>query len=532
MKKRFAITTLGIFCFIIGVLTIINDHSARAATFSKTEAANSYDSNGVGNGACPSSLDSRLTLMIPSLLIGERYFSTKMTSYTYPTDPDTLYWKLEQCQLAEACLKSATLDANMDIKIPELLYENELFEISLSFEPEFTDGLYWKSGKITDHSTANFSVVDTGQTRYYNSLTEIRSPSAGSSFYGQDAQHTGNAPSYTDNGDGTIIDNVTGLMWQQDPGRKMTYDEAVAGASVFDLAGYTDWRLPTIKELYSLIIFSGIDPSGYSGTNISGLTPFIETDYFSFEYGDTYAGERIIDSQFASATKYVSTTMNGADTMFGVNFADGRIKGYGTGVTPGQPQGKTFFVLYVRGNSGYGKNSFINNGDGTITDSATSLMWSKDDSRTGMDWEEALSWVEQKNNEKYLGYDDWRLPNAKELQSIVDYTRSPDSTGSAAIDPLFEVTSITNEAGQIDYPFYWTSTTHANWTINSGRNGVYVAFGRGLGYMNGSWIDVHGAGCQRSDPKSGDPADYPKGHGPQGDAIRIYNYVRCVRNIN
>jgi hypothetical protein len=55
-----------------------------------------------------------------------------------------------------------------------------------------------------------------------------------------------------------------------------------------------------------------------------------------------------------------------------------------------------------------------------------------------------------------------------------------------------------------------------------------VAFGRAMGYM-GSWIDVHGAGAQRSDPKSGNPASYPTGHGPQGDAIRIYNYVRLVR---
>ena len=45
------------------------------------------------------------------------------------------------------------------------------------------------------------------------------------------------------------------------------------------------------------------------------------------------------------------------------------------------------------------------------------------------------------------------------------------------------------------------------------------------------WMDVHGAGAQRSDPKIGDPDDFPTGRGPQGDAIRIYNYVRLVRNI-
>ena len=44
-------------------------------------------------------------------------------------------------------------------------------------------------------------------------------------------------------------------------------------------------------------------------------------------------------------------------------------------------------------------------------------------------------------------------------------------------------------------------------------------------------LDVHGAGSQRSDPKSGDPANWPYGHGPQGDVIRIYNYVRLVRDF-
>jgi hypothetical protein len=44
----------------------------------------------------------------------------------------------------------------------------------------------------------------------------------------------------------------------------------------------------------------------------------------------------------------------------------------------------------------------------------------------------------------------------KELQSIVDYSRSPDSTGSAAINSIFNITQITNEAGQVDYPCFWS----------------------------------------------------------------------------
>lgn len=392
---------------------------------------------------------------------------------------------------------------------------------------------------INDGTATGYFVVDTGQEACFDDSVELDAcPVEGESFFGQDAQHAGNAPSFTDNGDGTVTDNVTALLWQQSPdvngdgdidvADKMSYDEAVAGAGELDLGGYTDWRLPTIKELYSLIDFRGIDPSGYEDTDTSGLTPFIDTEHFDFAYGDTDAGERVIDAQYASSNLYVGATANdGGGTLFGVNFADGRIKGYGLTLFGSD---KTFFVIYVRGNSEYGENAFTDNGDGTITDEATELMWSQDDSAEGLDWEEALAWVEEKNAERYLGYDDWRLPNAKELQGIVDYDRSPSTTGSAAIDPSFNTTSIINEAGETDYACYWSSTTHANWSDLAGSYGAYVAFGRAMGYMGGAWVDVHGAGAQRSDPKAGDPADYPTGNGPQGDAIRIYNYVRLVRD--
>ena len=245
------------------------------------------------------------------------------------------------------------------------------------------------------------------------------------------------------------------------------------------------------------------DPSGNEDADTSDLIPFIDSAYFDFAYGDTSSGERIIDAQYATSTKYVDTTMNGDETMFGVNFADGRIKGYGLSL---RGREKTFFVIYVRGNPDYGINDFVDNGDGTIMDQATGLMWTQSDSGAGMDWQEALAYCQ---NLTSAGYDDWRLPDAKELQSIVDYTRSPDTTNSAAIDPMFNVTPITNEAGEQDYPAYWSSTTHAN--LRNGSNAAYVNFGRSMGYMNGNWLDVHGAGAQRSDPKSGDPADWPTG---------------------
>lgn len=379
----------------------------------------------------------------------------------------------------------------------------------------------------TSFAEVTYPIVDTGQVHAYDDRSAIEFPTLGKTYYGQDAQYAANAPSYKENGDGTVSDLVTGLMWQQDPGAKKTFDQAVDGAKNCRVGDYKDWRLPTIKELYSLIQLNGTDPDPTS-TDESGLIPFIDASIFKFTYGKEEDGDRIIDSQFATSTKYVSTTMGDNETMFGVNFADGRIKGYPISSRRGGQ--KTFYVLYVRGNTEYGVNQFKDNRDGTITDEASGLTWMQDDSGKGLDWPSALDYAE---GMEFAGHSDWRLPNAKELQSIIDYTRSPDTTDSAAIDPVFHCSEIKNEGGEKDYAHYWTSSTHQS--SRGGETAVYFAFGRSLGFMKDrrtgetTLMDVHGAGSQRSDPKVGDASKFPTGRGPQGDVIRIENLVRLVR---
>ena len=407
-----------------------------------------------------------------------------------------------------------------------------------------------------------YPIVATGQSKCYDNRGEIPPPGPAEPFYGQDAQFQNHPASYTLGADGlTVRDNVTGLTWQRGPDTdgdgalttrdKLTLARAQALPARLNAArfgGFNDWRLPSIKELYSLFDARGTDPSGPMAMDTSRLTPFIDTRYFKFAYGDPRGGERVIDSQYASSTLYVGRSVNGAGKLFGVNFADGRIKGYDLQMRGGME--KTFFVLCVRGNPGYGGNNFHSNGDGTVTDRATGLMWAKADSGRGMNWREALAWARQRNAERFLGRNDWRLPSVKELQSLVDYTRSPDATRSPAIDPVFDCTPITNEAHQVDYPFYWSGTTHGG--LRGGAAAMYVAFGRAAGWMSPRgpaggpgqfggpprsgqageyhYMDVHGAGAQRSDPKDGDPAAFPHGRGPQGDVIRIDNFVRLVRN--
>ncbi len=395
---------------------------------------------------------------------------------------------------------------------------------------------FW-ADKANCPASSTYPLVDTGQRKFYGNTAELSSAptSAATAFYGEDAQFAGRQPSYRNNGDGTISDLNTGLMWVAARGSQVTWDAAAAGASSSRVGGYSDWRMPTIKELYSLIDFNG-----KSAATDASCVPYINTSYFAIVFGDVTGG-RVIDGQDWSATKYVSTTMNGDATVFGVNFIDGRIKGYPQYSPPGSKTGNTLYVRYVRGNSSYGVNQLANNGDGTITDNATGLMWAQADSGVAKNWQDALAWVQTQNSANALGHNDWRMPNAKELQSIVDYSRSPATTNSAAINPLFSVTAISNEGGAADFPWYWASTTHLD-----SNGAVYVAFGRALGWMQQpgsssySLLDVHGAGAQRSDPKSGSVSNYLLGKdasgksvyglGPQGDVIRIANFVRLVRD--
>ncbi len=391
---------------------------------------------------------------------------------------------------------------------------------------------------LSDPLKHTYTIVDTGQRKFYNDSTTIAQPSEGDDHYGQDGQYVGNQPTYVTSADGkSVYDYHTGLTWTQTPDlngdgtidvndKKLQGDAAayVATLNAASFGGYNDWRLPSIKEIYSLMDFRGTDPTS---DDQSTLVPFIDTDYFDFGYGDTGAdpAERTIDAQFATTSIYVDQVFGNQTAMFGLNLADGRIKGY--------PLTEDFYVLYVRGNTDYGVNDFVDNGDTTVTDDATGLMWQQDDSGSGMLWKEALAYAEAST---HGGHSDWRLPNAKELHSLFDYTRSPSTTSSPAMDAIFTSTQITNEGGVTDYPWYYTGTTHAQ-QGGGAEHAVYLCFGRGLGYMNGSWLDVHGAGSQRSEKKTFDTAGYTSQDGgwyftqsPQGDGARFYNYVRLVRD--
>ena len=128
----------------------------------------------------------------------------------------------------------------------------------------------------------------------------------------------------------------------------MTYEEAVERIKTFNLANHTDWRIPTIKELYSLMLFSGVDVSSKEMSKLpNSKKPFLDTKFFDFDYGSN--GERVIDVQLISSTMYRGKTMAGNATVFGVNFADSWIKGYHM-LDQRSRSGKKYTVRFVHGN--------------------------------------------------------------------------------------------------------------------------------------------------------------------------------------
>jgi hypothetical protein len=106
---------------------------------------------------------------------------------------------------------------------------------------------------------------------------------------------------YTDNMDGTVTDNVTGLMWQQGEAGTMTWDAALAYCEELSIGDKTDWRLPNIKELESI-------------TDNTQYNPAIDTAFFP----------SAISSFYWSST----TDANGPSKGWEIYFYDGWISDY------------------------------------------------------------------------------------------------------------------------------------------------------------------------------------------------------------
>ena len=210
-----------------------------------------------------------------------------------------------------------------------------------------------------------------------------------------------------------VYDNITGLTWEVDSsndgpflwggtgalsgGSGIYYDDwssTVEDANNNTLCGLNDWRVPTLDEILDLSDMH------------KDSSPHIDSHYFpDVAAGNQYwtalaRGTKAVAFSQATATPAALDT----DSSVYVRLVSGVIRGYH-----------------------WEDSRYQDNADGTVTDLETNLMWAKCSSGLAYDagicqggsssanWKDAL---ETAGASDLAGYDDWRLPNAKELQTL------------------------------------------------------------------------------------------------------------------
>ena len=258
-----------------------------------------------------------------------------------------------------------------------------------------------------------FRLPDTGETSSYTSTA------------GEDADIIINPPSFTDNGNGTVTDNITGLMWQKTDGGEMTVENATSYCNNLVLGGFSDWRLPTAEELYSI-------------QNLGHLNPALNTVYFTVTAAEYW---------------WSSEAQTDDPTKIWVTNAGGGIGAHPKSETISAGGSKKFHARAVRNpiTTLFTVAHFTDNGNGTISDNFTGLTWQKDQSPNTLSWEEALAYSKTVS---LGGRYDWRLPNIKELQSLND---------PSLFKPSFNKTYFPESLSGN----YWSSTSMQNNTVQA-----------------------------------------------------------------
>ena len=221
------------------------------------------------------------------------------------------------------------------------------------------------------------------------------------------------AKTYSDNGDGTVTDPTTGLMWMRcSMGQTWTGSECsgfayydtwdyAASITAYPFAGHSDWRSPNIRELTTIVDWSRYKPSIDS-------TAFPNTPPASFW----------------------STSSGGLSSGYALRVI------FSNGSTGDAANNNVFDIRLVRSeqtsallNLARPTSDYVDNGDGTATHTPTDLMWKRcvegqnwsgttcTGTASTFTWEEAVA-----AKDSFAEQTDWRLPNIEELLTLVDYT--------------------------------------------------------------------------------------------------------------
>jgi len=284
-----------------------------------------------------------------------------------------------------------------------------------------------------------------------------------------------------------VTDNLTGLMWSKDgnlPGGQVTWPGALNYVtntvnSGTGLCGYTDWRLPNAREMESLLNVgeansaTWLNGQGFENVQSGGVT--VIGAYWSSTTGAQYTNR--------AESVYVGGSV-GSFTFKTDKLYMWPVRTSGNAGAVQLPKTGQTYMYSVRDDGDleigvvWPDPRFTVNGD-CVVDNLTGLVWTKDanlmmtrnpefdnDGVSGngaVTWWHALDYMALLNTTGYCGYSDWRLPNRRELWSLVDYSKKSPSL--PASHPFTNV--------MISY--YWSSTTADSyyppydyaWNLNS-----------------------------------------------------------------
>lgn len=255
--------------------------------------------------------------------------------------------------------------------------------------------------------------------------------------------------------DKVVLDKKTGLMWPIDASLykfPMTWNEAlnsIRESNRSELFGYTDWKLPNRKELFSLMSHDAVNPS------LPHEHPFINvfTGYYWTSTSCARLPKQAWYIHLGGARVFKGIKQN-SYMVWPVRVDSVNSKIFQTGQKCCYNENGDIIKCSNTGQDGefqsglsYDKPRFIENTN-SIYDNATDLTWFKSGnfSNDVLNWPLAFEFVEKMNKELKYGHNDWRLPTIVELESLTDMN---NHSPALSIDHRF-----------IDVQeFYWSSTT-------------------------------------------------------------------------
>ena len=275
------------------------------------------------------------------------------------------------------------------------------------------------------------------------------------------------SPRFTDNTDGTVSDNLTGLMWEWSTNDTLrNWQTALDYCNDSTASGYGDWRMPNINELETLINYEEVSPAGW--LNLLAFDDCKAQPYWSSTTDiDDSTSAYSVNMSDARIYRIVKTNSNYVLAVRGISSSIPA-----TGVTESQATGDDGDLEM---GVAWPSPRFTDNGNNTITDNLTGLMWEQAPADDTENWANAL--IEATTVINYGSYNDWRVPNVRELRSLFsNYAETHQATwlqdeGFNTPFPTATFFTSTTLAASTEIAFFiWTSDQEVG---TAGKTGGY-----------------------------------------------------------